>query len=1149
MDPNPSLAPQLSSRKLSVVDLRWVMKKYYEHRNEWYNIGIALLIDVGTLDAIQLYRHERCDECFRDMLLTWLRSSRLEKPATELQLINATRKVRVNSLIWKFCVFLLILLVVIMVAYYHYEYLSVMNRTNVITLVTVTIALTIAQATYCRKYSVSLSLSLLPALILLVAFALYQQLYTATNIIHRIADDQLLELSCTEHCGSKTLLLDRLRHCAVDKKYFRFDENDMCPVLDWEHNGKKDIIQTTVTLLRQRYKKFPNRQFNLLRSEETRMPFLEVVMKDRYGKDLSLNDLVSILSGEPGHYVITGSPGCGKTTLMGYLAKEWAEKRALKSCDILFNIYLGSVSQTETINSLTSLLRASQFEDYEYEDIAKIINAKNGSGACFLLDAYDEYNVKFNYIYDLIFQNVLPHSLCVSTSRAFSEKNLEESIKLLGFPITNLSEYLHNVTNDAEVIASIEALWKKSIKMKELCTLPMHFSMILLLTEYRHSKLLPLEITMTKIYTGFMNATIIHYPDEYYDELTTQELWQCITNNIITAHNDLCLAFMTLHEAAFKMIFEGVTSFMKMSRSLKAIRKLGFVNAVIVPRKNSKEGFQIESEKVRFEFSHQTFQEFFAAVHLSTLPISEQLAFISVRKQEVLGFSTISSMVVQFYFGLIGDVYRDKVPAVSPMLAELILNPHHELSNFLGEQERFDVCNAVLDIDRLHLLKEIGWPGIEYRMGIESALLVSNSSALCIPFWLKMANADRLLNSLFQDKWNLTFVLYDSAYTSTFEGWNHTSQSFTEFVNNLWPCMAGILNPHDSVCHKQIFPTISSLRLHFYYIKASILLNLIQAFPNLRSLTVKFRLYMSDVFITDLNTTMQYIKQKHSNFSTDVLYGTLEHVAPQVEPYLQLRINVCILQANEVSKIDAQDVHLTMMDEFQCSMDVETIALFCRGNKLQYLTIDINETSHVEALVKCLNQAKYLLKLKINYYFVGAKESSTHLLNIFKHLPHSLQSLILNMNGLTFTDDEAMLFSEHLNRSLYLNSLYIYNSKFTSVGVVWLADALSSKMNLRTLALTVNDIHDIIPLTNITTLIHLYLDIPHHHHTIDMDSTLTVMLEYLKHLTSLKSFNLKANCSDWRDSDKIRVVSQVFSKVQIPIVSICLCNLSMLVNV
>ena len=64
-------------------------------------------------------------------------------------------------------------------------------------------------------------------------------------------------------------------------------------------------------------------------------------------------------------------------------------------------------------------------------------------GACFLLDAYDEYNVKFNYIYDLIFENALPLSLCVSTTRAFNEKVLKEVLSFLGFPLlTSVSIYV-----------------------------------------------------------------------------------------------------------------------------------------------------------------------------------------------------------------------------------------------------------------------------------------------------------------------------------------------------------------------------------------------------------------------------------------------------------------------------------------------------------------------------------------------------------------------------------------------------------------------------------------------------------------------------------------------------------------------------------
>ena len=90
-----------------------------------------------------------------------------------------------------------------------------------------------------------------------------------------------------------------------------------------------------------------------------------------------------------------------------------------------------------------------------------------------------------------------------------------------------------------------------------------------------------------------------------------------------------------------------------------------------------------------------------------------------------------------------------------------------------------------------------------------------------------MATADELLNNLFQNKWNLPFVLYDGTCTSIFESWNHASQSFTEFVHNLWICKDGILNPNDSICQKQTFPLVKSLRLIFYEINTNILLRMV----------------------------------------------------------------------------------------------------------------------------------------------------------------------------------------------------------------------------------------------------------------------------------------------------------------------------------
>lgn len=144
------------------------------------------------------------------------------------------------------------------------------------------------------------------------------------------------------------------------------------------------------------------------------------------------------------------------------------------------------------------------------------------------------------------------------------------------------------------------------------------------------------------------------------------------------------------------------------------------------------------------------------------------------------------------------------------------------------------------------------------------------------------------------------------------------------------------------------------------------------------------------------------------------------------------------------------------------------------------------------------------------------------------------------MNNLVITDDESKLLSGTLNSLSNLNSLYIYNNNFTSVGVQLLADALSSNKHLYTLRLRVTDHRDIIPLTRITSLLHLYVDMPNNY-KVDMDSTLIILLKHLKHLTKLKTFSLGAqgNCKHWHDADIMKVVSQVFNVVPKAIVSIC----------
>lgn len=61
-------------------DLNQLIQLLWQARSRWRYIGIALGIDIGTLDAIQESNRYICDHSFVDMLTDWLRRPNTERP-------------------------------------------------------------------------------------------------------------------------------------------------------------------------------------------------------------------------------------------------------------------------------------------------------------------------------------------------------------------------------------------------------------------------------------------------------------------------------------------------------------------------------------------------------------------------------------------------------------------------------------------------------------------------------------------------------------------------------------------------------------------------------------------------------------------------------------------------------------------------------------------------------------------------------------------------------------------------------------------------------------------------------------------------------------------------------------------------------------
>ena len=241
--------------------------------------------------------------------------------------------------------------------------------------------------------------------------------------------------------------------------------------------------------------------------------------------------------------------------------------------------------------------------------------------------------------------------------------------------------------NDSRVTQSILTAWKAHPKVQQMCTLPLHMAMIIAISKRDGDHSIQ---TRTQVYTAFMNATIKHY-HEFHSDWNSVSLRNCILSNNPEDPTGLCAAFKTLHNVAFQMVFNGRNTFPEYHDVKLNIRNLGFVDII-------KEDTIWDPDQVRYVFSHPTFLEFFAALHLTSLSREEQKYYVALYGK---GWSFSYSDFWNFFFGLIGDFYLVlNFSSVSDLL-------HHSRVRYTRKASS-GVCDYELEMQFFKFLREIG---------------------------------------------------------------------------------------------------------------------------------------------------------------------------------------------------------------------------------------------------------------------------------------------------------------------------------------------------------------------------------------------------------------------------------------------------------
>ena len=350
------------------------------------------------------------------------------------------------------------------------------------------------------------------------------------------------------------------------------------------------------------------------------------------------------------HYVslIEGRPGCGKSTLITKVSKDWSEGKILQDIEVFLLVRLRRFVSRKDL-SLKDILGMYSANPEVVSMIHDKMTKESGKGVCFAFDGLDEYSANLtpdNLVMKIVHGHVLPLAAVFLTSRpATSEKFrrqaiLTKNIEIIGFLEDDIKNYVESYYKEVEGGEGKAISLMKYItdhpNIQRMCYLPLHIAMVV----YLHSldpngRLLPK--TETDLYFKFTIQTL--YRSSLKDLEEDADPDDLELHDFCDLPGDKMKIFRSVCKLAFKATVQQKQMFT--GREIKKLAELpeipkkrdyDSIGLLTVDRMIAESSLPTKT----FSFLHLTHQEFLAAVHLvEHLSDEEKLAAIKETAGEV----------------------------------------------------------------------------------------------------------------------------------------------------------------------------------------------------------------------------------------------------------------------------------------------------------------------------------------------------------------------------------------------------------------------------------------------------------------------------------------------------------------------------------
>ena len=330
------------------------------------------------------------------------------------------------------------------------------------------------------------------------------------------------------------------------------------------------------------------------------------------------------------HYVglIEGRPGCGKSTLITKVSKDWSEENILKDIEVFILVRLRRFVGRKSL-SLKDILGMYSANPTVVDMVHDKMTKEGGKGVCFAFDGLDEYSANLtpnNIVMKIIHGHVMPLAAVFLTSRpATSEKFkqqalLSRNIEIIGFLEEDIKTYVDSYYKSAEGGEAKANTLMKYItdhpNIQRMCYLPLHIAMVVYLYDLdSDGRLLPK--TETDLYFKFTLQTLYRSSlkdleeDADPDDIEMHEFTDLPEKKYKIFKSVCKLAFMATIQQ--KQMFTG-REIKKLAELPEVPKKRDYdsVGLLTVDRMIADSSLPTKT----FSFLHLTHQEFLAAVHL-----------------------------------------------------------------------------------------------------------------------------------------------------------------------------------------------------------------------------------------------------------------------------------------------------------------------------------------------------------------------------------------------------------------------------------------------------------------------------------------------------------------------------------------------------